>query len=166
MRGTGESPISISRVALPATTNSDLPIGREHDGVRAVLAAAAQDVQALDLVEPVIAVGIGDPIEPAAVPAPFVDDDVQAVERPEQPVSFADRSVDRRDLDDTAVAPDRRQDDSIELAVLVRHDQAALGIDSHVDPRTLRFPGHGVKLLDHEAREGPDPGGGGRRLAR
>ena len=59
--------------------------------MRPVLAAAVELAQQLDLVEPVVAVGVADAVEPAVVLLAAVDDHVEAVEGPEQPVGLADR---------------------------------------------------------------------------
>ena len=44
-----------------------LAVGREDDRVRAVLAAAVDLAEQLDLVEPVVAVGVADAVEAAVV---------------------------------------------------------------------------------------------------
>ena len=119
-----------------------LAVGRQDHGVRAVLAAAVELAQELDLVELVVAVGVAYAIEPALVYLAAVDDDVQAVERPQQALGLADWHVDRLDLDLDACGADRcGQRDAVQLAVLVRDDQPALGVDGHVDPRALRLLG-------------------------
>ena len=82
-----------------------LAVGREDHRVRAVLAPAVELAQRLDLVEPVVAVGVADAVEPAVVPPAAVDDHVEAIERPEQPVGLADRDVDRLDLDRRRPSP-------------------------------------------------------------
>ena len=66
----------------------------------AVLAAAVDFFQRLDLVELVVAVGVDHPVKPTAVPgnAAAVHHDVQAVECPEQPLRVADRRVDSFDV--------------------------------------------------------------------
>ena len=65
----------------------------------AVLAVPLDLEEAFGLVEHVVAVGVADPIEAARVLLDRVDDDIEAVERPEQPLGLADRDRDRLDLD-------------------------------------------------------------------
>ena len=52
-------------MSLPQTTYSDFAVGAEDDGVRAVLAAAVELAEQLDLVELVVAVGVADAVEAA-----------------------------------------------------------------------------------------------------
>ena len=58
----------------------------------------------LDLVEPVVAVGVADAVEAAVELAAGVDDDVEAIEGPEQALRLADRDVDRLDRAASAAA--------------------------------------------------------------
>ena len=109
--------------------------------MRAVLAAAFELAEQLDLVELVVAVRCRcTRYRPLVVLLAAVDDDVEAVERPEQPLGLADVDVDRLDLRRRRVAAERRRRDAVELAVLVGDDEPALRVDAHVDPRALRRP--------------------------
>ena len=112
-----------------------------------MLALTLEAPQPLDPVEPVVAVGIADPIEPRLV---RVRDDIEAVEREEEPLGIADVQVDRLDADlgrRTAVPGERHP---VELARLCRGDETALGVARQADP--------GALLLPHRVDQfGPEP---------
>ena len=132
-------------------------IRRQDHAVRAVLAPAVELAQQLDLVQLVVIIGVQYAVEPAVVLPSPVDDHVEAIEGPEQSVSFADGDVDRLDHDRFRLSPNRRRRDAVQLAILVRDDQSAFGVDGHVDPGTLSIPGHRVEQLDPEPFRGLDP---------
>ena len=94
-RGTSEPSIVGQRGGIAGDDVERLAVGCQDHRVRAVLAAAVELTQELDLVEPVVAVGVADAVEPAVILAAAIDDHVQTVERPEQAVGLADRDVDR-----------------------------------------------------------------------
>ena len=96
--GTSEPASSGSLRGVAGDDVERLAVGREDHRVRAVLAAAVELAEQLDLVERVVAVGVADAVEPALVLPAAVDDDVEAVERPEQALRLADLDVDRLDL--------------------------------------------------------------------
>src|SRR5205823_4127143 len=79
-----------------------LAVGREDQRMDAVLAAAVDAAQELDVVEAVVAVGIADAIQSVGAAA-LIDHDVQAVESVEQAVRPADIEVDRLRLDRAAL---------------------------------------------------------------
>src|SRR5262245_39288561 len=114
----------------------------------AVLATTIDAAKKLHVVESVIAVGIADAIE-AVGAATLVHHDVEAVESVKKAVRAADIQVDRLGLDRTALA-DGRQGDSIEFAVLVGDDEAALGVDTHGDPGAFAVAGDSVEQLELE----------------
>ncbi len=105
--------------------------------MHAVLAAAPDRAEELDLVVAVVAVGVADAIE--AVGAPLVHHRVEAVEGVEQPVDAGEVHSDRLGLDRTAAARGRRRH-AIELAVLVRGDEPALRVGAQRHPRALGLP--------------------------
>ena len=128
-RASRSSSVSLRLVA--ADDVERLAVGAEEDRVRAVLAAAVDLAQQLDLVEHVVAVGVADAVQPAARTCrPRVDDDVQAVERPEQALGLADRRRrSSRPWCRSALPPIGGRRDAVELAVLVGDDEPALGVD-------------------------------------
>ena len=67
--------------------------------MRAVFAAAISQMQQLDRVELVVAVGVADAIQAVLGAVAAVDHHVQAVERPQQALGRADLSGDFFDLD-------------------------------------------------------------------
>ena len=99
MRGTSEPSSAGQPRGIAGDDVERLAVGCQDHRVRAVLAAAVELAQELDLVEPVVAVGVADAIEPAVILPAAIDDHVEAVERPEQAVGLADRHVDRLDVD-------------------------------------------------------------------
>ena len=121
--------------------------------MRAVLAAAVDFFQRLNLVELVVAVGVGHAVKAAAVPgdAAAVHHDVQAVERPQQPLRVADRHVDFLDVNLRGIVTDLRRRDAVKMAVLVGGDEAALVILGQRDPRALLALGHDMQQLRLEA---------------
>ena len=114
-----------------------LAVRGEDDRVHAVLAAALDLAEQLDLVVAVVAVGVAHAIE--AVGAPLVHHHVEAVEGVEQPVGAGEVHADRLGLDRRAAARGRRRH-AIELAVLVRGDEPALRVDAQRHPRALGLP--------------------------
>ena len=114
----------------------------EDDRMHAVLAAAPDLAEELDLVVPVVAIGVAHAIE--AVGAPLVHHHVKAVEGVEQPVGAGEVHSDRLGLDRTATARGRRRH-AIELAVLVRGDQPALRVGAQRHPRALGLLRHRVE---------------------
>ena len=66
--------------------------------VRPMFAAAGEVAKLFELVELIVAVGSADAIKAAWIFAGAIDDDVQAVERPEKALGLADIDVDRLDL--------------------------------------------------------------------
>ena len=124
-------------------------VGVRHDGVRAVLAAAALEAaQQLDLVQLAAGFRGADAIQ-AAAPLLAVDHDVEAVKGPQQTLRLADVHGQFLDLN-AGRSANRRGRDAVEAAVLVRDDQPALRIDAHGDPRALRLARHRVEQLDPE----------------
>ena len=121
--------------------------------MRAVLAAAVDFFQRLNLVELVVAVGVDHPVKAAAVPGDpaAVHHDIQAVERPQQPLRVPDWHVDFLDVNLRGVVADLRRRDAVKVAVLVGGDQAALVILGQRDPRALFALGHDVQQLRLEA---------------
>ena len=128
-----------------------LPVRRQDHGMRPVLAAAFELPEHLDLIERVVGVGIGDPVKPAGELAPVVDDDIEAIERPEQALGLADGDVDRLDLDVRRRDPELGRGDAVQLAILIRGDQPPFRVDRQVHPRALRFARDRVDQLDLEA---------------
>ncbi len=127
-----------------------LAVGGRDDGVWAVLASAVELAKLVDLVERAVAIGIAHPVEAAFVLLAPVDDDVEAVERPEQALGLADGHIDRLDLDLAGLAHGGHGH-GVKLAVLVGDGEPPLGVDGHVDPGALGVLGHGVQALDSEA---------------
>ena len=118
---------------VAADDDQSLAVARLEHGMRAVLAAASQCAQERDMVELSIAVAVGDSIEPAGVLLPAVDHHIEAVERPQQALCLANIDPDRLDLD-RRPAPDRRNLDVEQSAVLVAHDEPSVGGRAHADP--------------------------------
>ena len=125
----------------------------KHDIVRAVLAAAVDFFQRLNLVEFVVAVGVDHPVKAAAVPGDpaAVHHDIQAVERPQQPLRVPDWHVDFLDVNLRGVIADLRRRDAVKVAVLIGGDQAALVIFGQRDPRALFAFRHDVQQFRLEA---------------
>ena len=121
--------------------------------MRAMLAAAVDFFQRLNLVELVVAVGVDYPVKAAAVPGDpaAVHHDIQAVERPQQSLRVPDWHVDFLDVNLRGVVADLRRRDAVKVAVLVGGDQAALVILGQRDPRALFALGHDVQQLRLEA---------------
>ncbi len=116
--------------------------------MHAVLAAAPDLAEELDLVVAVVAVGVAHAIE--AVGAPLVHHRVEAVEGVEQPVDAGQVHADRLGLDRTASARGRRRH-AVELAVLVRGDEPALRVGAQRHPRALGLLRHRVEQVELES---------------
>ena len=76
--------------------------------------------------------------------AAAVHHDIQAIERPQQPLRVADRHVDFLDVNLGGTVADLRRRDAVKVAVLIGGDQAALVILGKRDPRALFALGHDV----------------------
>ena len=126
-----------------------LAIGGEADGMGAVLAAPLKGPELFDMIEDVVAVGVGRPVEAAA--GATVADDIQRVERPEEPLSTG--QLDRDLLDDRRLraVERRRRDPHKPLVPLVAGDQPPLRIGGEADPRPEQVLRHGEQLLNLEA---------------
>ena len=126
-----------------------LAIGGEADGMGTVLAAPLKGAELFDMIEDVVAVGVGRPVEAAA--GATVADDIQRVERPEEPLSTG--QLDRDLLDDRRLraVERRRRDPHKPLVPLVAGDQPPLRIGGEADPRPEQVLRHGEQLLNLEA---------------
>ena len=118
-----------------------LAIGGEADGMGTMLPAPLKRPELLDMVEDVVAVGIGRPVEAAAGAA--VADDIQRVESPQEPLGTGE--CDRDLLDDRRLRAVewRRRDPHKPLVALVAGDQPPLGIGGEADPRPEQVLRHG-----------------------
>ena len=126
-----------------------LAIGGEADGMGTVLAAPLKGAELFDMIEDVVAVGVGRPVEAAA--GATVADDIQRVERPEEPLSTG--QLDRDLLDDRRLraVERRRRDPHKPLVSLVAGDQPPLRIGGEADPRAEQVLRHREQLLNLEA---------------
>src|SRR5262245_40385389 len=114
----------------------------------AVLAATIDAAKELHLVKSIVTVGIADAIE-AVRAAALVHHHVEAVEGIKQAVRAADVEIDGLGLNRTAL-PDRRQCHTIELAILIGDDEAAVRVNAHGDPGTFEVARNGVEQLKLE----------------
>ena len=119
---------------------------RQH-GMRSMLAGALQRAKHLDGVEVSVAVFISDPVEAAFVQLAFVDVHVEAVEGPQQTLSFSDVDVDFLNHC-FGLRPELRWRHAVKRTVLVRDDQSAFRVGAHVDPGSLLAFRDGVKQLN------------------
>ena len=83
---------------VAADHEQPLAVGRWQNRVRAMLACAFETAELLDAIRHVVAVGVGDAVEPTARAS--VADDVQRVECPEQTLRGSDRRGDPLDFRD------------------------------------------------------------------
>ena len=114
-----------------------------------MLPAPLEGAELLDMVEDVVAVGIGRPVEAAA--GATVADDIQRVECPEEPLGTGE--IDRDLLDDRRLraVERRRRDPHKSLVSLVAGDQPPLRIGGEADPRAEQILRHREQLFDLEA---------------
>ena len=115
--------------------------------MRPVFATAVDLAKQLHFIELIITVGVSDPIKSLAFICLVGDHYIQAVERVEKALRLTDGRLDRRNLR-LFSRPDGRHHHTIQFPVLIRHDQAALGIDRHRYPRALVGLGHGVEKVN------------------
>jgi len=125
--------------------------------VHAVLSAALDLAEELDLVVAVVAVGVADAIE--AVGAPLVHHRVEAIEGVEQPVGAGEVHAYGIGLDRSVAARGRRRH-AIEFAVLVRGNEPTLRVDAQRHPRALGLLRHRVDLIESEPLGDPHVAGG------
>ena len=119
--------------------------------MRAVLAAALNRLQLLDLVEDVVVLRRRDAIQAAARPA--VAHDVERAVVQEQPLRRGDLRGDPLDLRLLVGADLARRDADEPLAFLVAGDQPALVVGGEAHPRAEFVLRHGEQLLDLGSRE-------------
>lgn len=149
----------LGEVGVVAAVEEDAcAIGADGHGVEAVLATAFHGVELVDLVELVVAAGVGEAVE-AVVLAVLVDHDVEAVEGVEEAVGLAHVDGELLGLEGGGGA-DGRDGHAVDAAVLVAGDEAALLVDGEGDPGALLVFGHVVEELDVEAGGHGDLRGG------
>src|SRR5579884_1513780 len=102
--------------------------------MRPMLAVAVDRAQQLDLVQLVVAMAGADTVQAAVIAPALVDDDIEAVEGPEQALGFTDGCLDLLYLRRVGTSTKRRRRDPVQGAVLVRDNQPALRIDTHAHP--------------------------------
>ena len=124
-------------------------VGRQSQGMRAVVTEALQIFELCHLVELIVAVGISQTVESTLATVRHV----QGIEGPEQ--SLRPRKLDVEPLDASRfAAADRWRRDAIEAGIaLVAGDDPTLGIDSQRDPGAEFVFRHGEQSLDLKARE-------------
>ena len=136
--------------------------------MRSVFTATFQQLQRFQFVELIIAGRISQAIQARRVLAASIDHDVQTVEGVQQALGFADVDVQRFNPRRRGIA-NRRRRDAIQSAILIAHNQPALWVDGHADPRALRLFRHGIDEFHAEAGQHLQAsriGGGIRRWRR
>ena len=126
-----------------------LAVGREAQGVRAVLAGALEVLELFDRVVVVVAVGVAGAVEAAAGAA--VDGEVEGVERTEHALGAGDGEVEALDAGGLVSADGGRGDAGEALAFLVGGEEAALGVEGDGDPGAEFLARDGQEALDLEA---------------
>ena len=127
-----------------------LVVGRQQDRVRAVLATAFKTAKLFEMIRHVVAVGVGDAVEPAA--GATVADHVQGVEGPEQPLRGGDRHGNPLNLRDAGAVEGCGRDSHEPLVTLIAGDEPPLGVSREADPRSQFVLRHGEETLDDESR--------------
>ena len=96
-----------------------LAVGRQHDAVRSVFAAARHLPQQFYFVELVVTVGVAQPVQSRLELLSTVDHRVEAVERVTQSVCQAHVDVELFDLGGLLLIANRRHGDAVERAILI-----------------------------------------------
>ena len=106
-----------------------------------MISTAMNLAEQFDLIEHVVAIGVGDAIDAGTgfINAFLADHHVEAIEGPQQPVRMTDRQRERLHLHLLHIAPDRRRSDPHHAASSIRSDQPPLAIDTHRNPRPFGF---------------------------
>ena len=128
-----------------------LAIGGEADGMGAMLPAPLKGPELFDMIEDVVAVGVGRPVKATARAA--VADDIQGVERPQEPLGTGELDRDLLHNRRLRAIERRRRDPHEPLVALIAGDQPSLGIGGEADPRAKHVLRHGEELLDLKAGE-------------
>ena len=126
-------------------------IRRGQHRVDAMIALRLDRAQRLYLVEPIVAVAIGDPVKPARyLRLVVIHADVERTEGEQHPIHRADVGGHLLNLRRIERLPGGRRGKAVEPAVLVAGIDATLVIVAEIHPRALLAAGHGVEQLHLE----------------